>query len=328
MSILVTGGAGYIGSHVVNYLAKNERDIVIIDNLSTGHKEAVKGLNLYIGDIRDTDFLIKVLKENKVKAVMHFAASSSVGESQSNPEKYYYNNVGGTLSLLQAMRKCHVDSIVFSSSAAVYGEPESVPITEEANTKPINVYGRTKLMIEQILEDYSMTYGINYISLRYFNACGADESGEIGEDHNPETHLIPITLQVVGGKRDKLIIYGDDYDTPDGTCIRDYIHVNDLANAHVLALDFLIKEQKSGKYNLGYGKGYSVREIVQAVEKVTGIKVNTEIGSRRQGDPPILIADSTKIQQELGWKPHYNDLEYIITTAWKWHKKFPNGFKK
>jgi UDP-glucose 4-epimerase len=327
MSILVTGGAGYIGSHVVKELRRLDKEIVIVDNLSTGHIEAVQGLNLFVGDIADALFLKDIMVKHKVDSVIHFAASSLVGESQDNPAKYYGNNVAGTLSLLQAMRECGVMSIVFSSSAAVYGEPKEIPIKEDALTCPVNVYGRTKLMIEQILEDYRRAYGINFISLRYFNACGADEEGLIGEDHTPETHLIPIVMQVVNGQRNSLIIYGDDYPTPDGTCIRDYIHVNDLASAHILALEYLEKERKSGIYNLGYGHGYSVKEIVQAVEKITGQKIKVEIGERRLGDPAILVADSTRMQRELGWKPLCNDLAYIIRTAWEWHRLRPDGYK-
>jgi UDP-glucose 4-epimerase len=327
MSILVTGGAGYIGSHVVKELRRLDKEIVIVDNLSTGHIEAVQGLNLFVGDIADALFLKDIMVKHKVDSVIHFAASSLVGESQDNPAQYYHNNVAGTLSLLQVMRECGVMSIVFSSSAAVYGEPKEIPIKEDALTCPVNVYGRTKLMIEQILEDYRRAYGINFISLRYFNACGADEEGLIGEDHTPETHLIPIVMQVVNGQRNSLIIYGDDYPTPDGTCIRDYIHVNDLASAHILALEYLKRERGSGIYNLGYGYGYSVKEIVQAVGKITGLKIKVEIGERRPGDPAILVADSTRIRRELGWKPRYNDLDYIIRTAWKWHRLHPDGYK-
>jgi UDP-glucose 4-epimerase len=326
MSILVTGGAGYIGSHVVKALIGKGLDVIIIDNLSTGHKEAVPGLKLFEGDIKDTGFVKAIITNNNIQSVIHLAASSLVKESQDNPEKYYSNNIVGTLSLLQAMRECNIKSIVFSSTAAVYGKPKEIPITEEMVTKPVNVYGRTKLMIEQILEDYRNAYGMNYISLRYFNACGADEEGNIGEDHNPETHLIPIIFQVINGKRKKLIIYGDDYNTPDGTCIRDYIHVNDLAEAHILAFEYLVKEKKTGIYNLGYGQGCSVKEIIRTVEKTTGSKIKIEIGTKRAGDPPILVADASKIQRELGWKPKYNDLDQIIRTAWNWHRKYPNGF--
>lgn len=326
MEILVTGGAGYIGSHVVKSLSTKGFEVVIVDNLSTGHRAAVKGYQLLEGDIRDSEFLKGVFTAHKVKAVIHFAASSLVGESQKDPEKYYFNNILGTLNLLQVMREFQVPNIVFSSSAAVYGEPVASPITEKILTKPINVYGRTKLMIEEILADYHRAYGFNYIALRYFNACGADPAGSIGEDHRPETHLIPVILQAALGQREKLVIYGQDYDTPDGTCIRDYIHVNDLAEAHILAVSHLLKEKESGVYNLGYGKGFSVWEIVKAVQKVTGRDFKIEIGSRRPGDPAVLVADPELIEKELGWIPRYNDLEYIIKTAWQWHSHHLQGY--
>lgn len=326
MAILVTGGAGYIGSHTVKEINSLGEKVIVYDNLVKGHRDSVKDNVLVVGDLFDTDTLDRTMKNYNIDAVIHFAAYSLVGESMQNPEKYYTNNVGATLNLLKVMRQNGVNNIVFSSTAATYGEPTKVPITEDLATVPTNVYGRTKLVIEGILKDYHEAYGLNYTALRYFNAAGAHIDGNIGEDHEPESHLIPIIMQVLTGKREKLSIYGTDYPTPDGTCIRDYIHVTDLAQAHVLALKNIKNGGESGSYNLGNGKGFSVREIIDTVEKVTGKKVNVEESPRRAGDPAVLIASSDKIIEELGWKPRFNKIEDIIETAWRWHSVHPNGY--
>ncbi|ERM91381.1 UDP-glucose 4-epimerase [Caldanaerobacter subterraneus subsp. yonseiensis KB-1] len=328
MAILVCGGAGYIGSHAVVALLKRNEEVVVVDNLATGHSESVLGGKLYIGDLRDEDFLDKVFSENDIEAVMHFAASSLVGESVENPFKYYENNVCGTLSLLKAMKKHGVKKIVFSSTAAVYGEPERIPIKEEDRTEPTNPYGETKLAIEKMLKWADTAYGIKYVALRYFNVAGALETGEIGEDHSPETHLIPIVLQVALGKRDKVMIYGDDYPTKDGTPIRDYIHVMDLVDAHILALEKLRKENKSEVYNLGNGEGFTVKEVIEVARKVTGHPIPAEVTGRRPGDPAVLVASSEKAMKDLGWRPKYASLEEIIESAWMWHKNHPNGFRR
>ncbi|MGB9781255.1 UDP-glucose 4-epimerase GalE [Caldanaerobacter sp.] len=328
MAILVCGGAGYIGSHAVYSLLKRNEKVVVVDNLATGHSESVLGGKLYIGDLGDEDFLDKVFSENDIEAVMHFAASSLVGESVENPFKYYENNVCGTLSLLKAMKKHGVKKIVFSSTAAVYGEPERIPIKEEDKTEPTNPYGETKLAIEKMLKWADAAYGIKYVALRYFNVAGALETGEIGEDHSPETHLIPIVLQVALGKRDKVMIYGDDYPTKDGTPIRDYIHVMDLVDAHILALEKLRKENKSDVYNLGNGEGFTVKEVIEVARKVTGHPIPAEVTGRRPGDPAVLVASSEKAMKDLGWRPKYASLEGIIESAWMWHKNHPNGFRR
>jgi len=326
MAVLVTGGAGYIGSHTVRELQKLGRKVVVYDNLSRGHREAVQGAPLVVGDLLDFERLEKIIREYEVTSVIHFAADSQVGESMVHPEKYYFNNVTGTLNLLKAMKNNGVKRIVFSSSAATYGEPEAVPITEDLPKNPTSVYGRTKWMMEQIMNDYDKAYGLKYIALRYFNAAGADPDADIGEDHHPETHLIPIIMQVLLGKRESVSIFGVDYPTPDGTCIRDYIHVTDLASAHILALDALENGKESSVYNLGNGNGFSVKEIIDTVEKVTGKKVPRVEAERRPGDPAVLIASSQKIMKELGWKPKFNRIEQIIETAWRWHESHPNGF--
>ncbi|AKL95970.1 UDP-glucose 4-epimerase GalE [Clostridium aceticum] len=328
MAILVCGGAGYIGSHTVAALLEKNEEVVIIDHLEKGHKEAVLGGKLYIGDLRDTEFLDKVFAENKIEAVIHFAAFSLVGESMEEPFKYYDNNVYGTLRLLEAMNKYHVKKIVFSSTAATYGEPKRVPIKEEEETIPTNPYGETKLAVEKILKWGEVAYGINYIVLRYFNVAGAHKSGKIGEDHSPETHLIPIILQVALGKREKIMIYGEDYPTKDGSCIRDYIHVMDLADAHILAVDKLRKGDRSATYNLGNGEGFSVKGVIEVARKVTGHAIPAEVAGRRPGDPAILIASSEKIITELGWNPKHASLEEIIASAWKWHQGHPDGYGK
>ncbi|WBW98670.1 UDP-glucose 4-epimerase GalE [Oceanirhabdus sp. W0125-5] len=326
MNILVCGGAGYIGSHMVAELLDNGHQVVILDNLQKGHNEAILGGKLYVGDIRDREILDKVFNENKIDAVIDFAADSLVGESVQEPLKYFNNNVGGTISLLEAMRDHNVKYIVFSSTAATYGEPENIPILEEDRTLPTNPYGESKLAVEKILKWCDNAYGIKYTALRYFNAAGAHISGKIGEDHQPESHLIPIILQVALGKREKIFMFGEDYNTKDGTCVRDYIHVTDLANAHLLALERLMNGGDSAIYNLGNGKGFSVKEVIEVARKVTGHPIPAEIAPRRAGDPATLIASSERGKNELGWEPKYNSLETIIDTAWNWHSNHPNGY--
>ena len=319
--ILICGGAGYIGSHMAAYLQEQGKEIIVVDNLTLGHRSAVQDAKLVVGDIRDAYFLDKVFSENPIEAVIDFAAFSLVGESMTAPLKYFGNNVGATISLLDVMLKHDVTKIVFSSTAAVYGEPEQVPILEHAATLPQNPYGASKLMVENILQWCDICHGMKYSVLRYFNAAGAHEQGKIGENHNPESHLIPIIAQAALGQRDKLMIYGDDYPTPDGTCIRDYIHVTDLAEAHALALESLEKHGKSHTYNLGNGKGFSVKEVVETFEKVTGKKVPRDIGKRRPGDPAALVAGSQEAVKGLGWQPKKSSLEAIISSAWKWHSR-------
>ncbi|WP_147565604.1 UDP-glucose 4-epimerase GalE [Clostridium tyrobutyricum] len=328
MNILVCGGAGYIGSHMVAHLLENNHNVVILDNLQTGHKDAILGGKFYLGNLKDSIILDKIFTENKIDAVIDFAANSLVGESVENPLKYFDNNIGSTISLLQSMNKYNVKYIVFSSTAATYGEPENVPIQEQDKTFPTNPYGESKLAVEKILKWCDNAYGIKYTALRYFNACGAHINGKIGEDHNPESHLIPIILQAAMGKRDKIMIFGDDYNTEDGSCVRDYVHVSDLASAHLLALKRLQSGGESKIYNLGNGKGFSVKEVVEVAKKVTGINIKSEIADRRPGDPATLIASSNKAIKELGWNPKFNSLETIIDTAWKWHKNHPNGYSK
>lgn len=331
MSILVTGGAGYIGSHMVLHLLEKGYEVVVVDDLSTGNKEAVLANKFYQTDIKDEKAMAKLFKENEIEGIIHFAAYSLVGESMAHPLKYYENNVAGTLQILKYMDMYGINNIVFSSSAAVYGESPS-PIKETADTFPTNAYGETKLAVERMLKWASKAYGINYAALRYFNAAGSHVSGRIGEKRAVETHLIPIALDVALGKIDKLLVFGDDYDTFDGTCIRDYIHVSDLATAHLLALEKMINdsinlERKSGNsgismiYNLGSEKGFSVNQIIDAVKHVTGADIRTEITKRRQGDPAVLIASSEKIKKELGWVPEFTDIEDIIATAWEFRKK-------
>lgn len=327
-TILVCGGAGYIGSHMVAELLENNNEVVVLDSLVKGHKEALLGGKLYVGDLRDRKILDKVFTENKIDAVIDFAAFSLVGESMTEPLKYFNNNVYGTISLLEAMRDYNVKYIVFSSTAATYGEPEVVPIAENSKTVPTNAYGESKLLVEKILRWCDHAYGIKYTTLRYFNAAGAHISGKIGEDHSPETHLIPIILDVALGNREKIMMFGDDYDTKDGTCIRDYIHVSDLASAHSLALKRLMNGGDSAIYNLGNGTGFTVKEMVEIARKVTGHPIPAEVAERRAGDPAVLIASSEKAMKELGWKPKYADVETIISTAWNWHKNHPNGYAK
>ena len=327
MTILVLGGAGYIGSHTVYALIEKGVDVVVIDNLETGHIEAVhEKARFYKGDIRDRAFVDSVLDKEKIDAVIHFAANSLVGESMVNPLKYYDNNVNGTKVLLQSMVAHGLDKIVFSSTAATYGEPEKVPILETDRTEPTNTYGETKLAMEKMFKWTDRAHGLKYVSLRYFNACGAHVSGKIGEAHSPETHLIPLILQVPLGQREYISIFGDDVDTSDGTCIRDYIHVTDLAQAHILAVDYLMKGNESNIFNLGNGVGFTVKEVIDTARKVTGHEIPAKIAERRAGDPARLIASSDKARQVLLWKPEHADLEEIISTAWNWHKNHPNGY--
>lgn len=327
MSILVCGGAGYIGSHCVYELVERGEEVIVVDNLQTGHRKAVNSkAKFYEGDIRDFDFLDKVFKENKVEGVIHFAANSLVGESMENPLKYYNNNVHGTEVLLKAMTLNDVKKIVFSSTAAVYGEPDRVPIEETDKTEPTNTYGETKLAIEKMMKWSDQAYGLKYIALRYFNVAGANENGLIGEDHMPETHLIPLILQVPLGKREKISIFGEDYDTKDGTCIRDYIHVKDLIDAHLLAFNKLRDGYHSDVLNLGNGFGFSVKEMIDAAKTVTGKDIKAEVCKRRAGDPAVLVASSVKAKEILGWEPKVKDVETIIGSAWNFHKNNINGF--
>ncbi len=328
MSILVLGGAGYIGSHTVYELIDRGEDVVIIDNLQTGFKEAIHPqARFYRGDIRDKAFLDNVFEKENIEGVIHFAASSQVGESMGNPLKYYDNNLYGTMILLQSMVEHNINQIVFSSTAATYGEPERIPIFETDRTEPTNTYGETKLSMEKMMKWVDKAHGLRYVALRYFNACGAHISSKIGEAHNPETHLIPLILQVPLGQREYISIFGADYDTTDGTCVRDYIHVTDLAQAHILALEYLKKGKESNTFNLGNGIGFTVNEIVEAARKVTGHPIPAKIEPRRAGDPSKLIASSEKARTVLGWDPQFTDINTIIETAWNWRKNHPNGYK-
>ena len=326
--VMAVGGAGYIGSHVVRALIEDNREIVVVDNLSKGHIEAIKGIPFEKADIKDEETIKSIIKKYKVDSVIHFAASIEAGESMKTPYEYYENNFVGTLHLLNALKETGVNKIVFSSSAAVYGEPSEIPITENCSKNPINVYGRTKYFMEQAMADFDMAYGLKYCALRYFNACGAHPNGDIGEAHSPETHLIALIMKYLLGELKEFKLYGDDYDTPDGTCIRDYIHVCDLAQAHILALDYLYAGGKSTAFNIGNGNGYSNLDILKTIEKVAGKKVDYSISERRPGDPAILVASSKKITDELGFKPKYDSLEEIIKTAWNWYRKNPNGYTK
>lgn len=328
MSILIVGGAGYIGSHTVKYFLEQNEDVIIVDSLLTGHKEALLVNEFYKIDIRDKEKLDKVFKENNIEAVIHFAANSLVGESMVKPYEYYHNNVYGMMVLLDVMKENNVDKIVFSSTAATYGEPKNIPIMESDDTNPTNTYGETKLAMEKMMKWFDNAYGTKYVSLRYFNAAGAYFDGSIGEDHKTETHLIPLILQVPLGKRSHISIFGEDYDTKDGTCIRDYIHVMDLASAHYKALEYLRKGNNSDIFNLGNGNGYSVKEVIDVARKVTNFDIKSIVEKRRAGDPATLIASSEKAQSVLGWKPQYDSLEKIIEDAWRWHIKNPKGFNK
>ena len=326
-TILVAGGAGYIGSHMVALLAERGYDAIVVDNLRTGHWQAAKGAKkLYVGDLRDAAFLDQVFSENPIDGVINFAAYSLVGESVTNPLKYYGNNVAGSQSMLTAMQEHGVNKIVFSSTAATYGEPEKQPIEETDRTDPTNPYGATKLAIEGMLKWCDRAYGIHYVALRYFNAAGSNPDAGIGEDHNPESHLIPLVMKTALGQRDHIGIYGDDYPTPDGTCVRDYIHVRDLAEAHLLALEHLERTGESGVFNLGSGDGYSVKEIIDTARRVTGREIPAVVEPRRAGDPSVLIASNHKAEEVLGWKPT-RGLEQIITDAWIWHSGHPNGYE-
>ena len=329
MAILVCGGAGYIGSHAVHQLIEKGESVVIVDNLQTGHRDAVHPkAKFYEGDIRDADVLDKIFTENAIDTVVHFAANSLVGESVEKPLKYFNNNVYGMQILLESMVKHSVDKIVFSSTATVYGEPKRIPILEDDPTEPTNPYGESKRIMEKMMKWVSRANGVRFVSLRYFNAAGAIEDGSIGEDHNPESHLIPLILQVPMGKREHITVFGEDYPTPDGTCLRDYIHVIDLADAHVLAIDYLRKSGESNIFNLGNGRGFSVKEMIEAAKKATGRDIKVEIGARRAGDPAQLIASSEKAKKVLGWRPKYTDVKQIIQTAWTFHQKHPEGYAK
>ncbi|NLC19854.1 MAG: UDP-glucose 4-epimerase GalE [Clostridiales bacterium] len=327
MAVLVLGGAGYIGSHTVYELIDNGVDVVIADNLETGYAEAVHPkARFYQGDIRNRSFVDHVFESEKIDAVIHFAANSLVGESMTNPLKYYDNNLCGTKVLLEAMVAHGIDKIVFSSTAATYGEPERIPILESDRTEPTNTYGETKLAMEKMFKWTGLAHGLRYVSLRYFNACGAHKSGRIGEAHKPESHLIPLILQVPNGQREYVSIYGDDYNTKDGTCVRDYIHVTDLAQAHILAMNYLIEGNESDIFNLGNGVGFTVKEVIDTARRVTKHPIEARVTQRRAGDPAVLVASSEKAKRVLGWKPQHADLEEIIESAWNWHRTHPKGY--
>lgn len=328
MSILVLGGAGYVGSHAVYQLIDAGNDVVVVDNLQQGHEEAVHpNATFYKGDIRDRTFLQSVFEKETIDAVIHFAANSLVGVSMETPLEYYDNNVFGTQVVLEMMKANNVKYIVFSSTAATYGEPLQVPITEDMPTVPTNTYGETKLAMEKMMKWTEIAHGIKYVSLRYFNVAGARTTGEIGEDHNPETHLIPVVLQAALGKREFITIFGEDYDTPDGTCIRDYVHVEDLIDAHILALNYLQNGGESNIFNLGSNSGFSVKEIVETAKEITQREIPVKIGERRAGDPSTLIASSTKAKEVLGWEPKRTAIQDIIKDAWNWHVNHPNGYE-
>ncbi|EKK20849.1 UDP-glucose 4-epimerase GalE [Fructilactobacillus florum] len=328
MSILVAGGAGYIGSHMVDRLIEQGYEVVVADNLSTGHRQAVSpAAKFYQGDTRDREFLDQLFATESIDAVIHMDAFSLVSESMEKPLKYFDNNVIGMIVLLEAMHKAEIKKIVFSSTAATYGNPTRVPIQEDDQTQPINPYGESKLMMEHIMKWMEAAYGIRGVALRYFNAAGAKEDGSIGEDHHPETHLIPMVLKVAAGQQDELKIFGDDYDTVDGTNVRDYIHILDLADAHILALNYLQAGKPTASFNLGSSTGFSNQEILAAARRVTGQPIPAKIAPRRPGDPDTLVADSQKARQILGWQPRYDDIEAIIATAWTWKQRHPHGFE-
>jgi UDP-glucose 4-epimerase len=326
-TILVVGGAGYIGSHCLRELRRQGFKTLCYDNLTEGHSRAAGDTELIVGDLADGAKLDDLFAKHAIEAVFHFAANCYVGESCEHPEKYFFNNVANTLVLLRSMRRAKVNRFIFSSTAATFGNPVRPKIDESHPQEPINPYGRTKLMIEQILSDYHKAYGLQYVALRYFNAAGAAEGGEIGEDHDPETHLIPLVLKVPLGQRDSIKIFGSDYDTPDGTCVRDYIHIVDLADAHIRGLEFLRKGGASGGFNLGNGQGYSVKQVIKIAEEVTGKPIKAELVGRRAGDPAVLIADDTRAREILGWKQRYGDLKTIIGTAWEWQRTHPRGYE-
>jgi len=321
MKILIVGGAGYIGSHINKELTKKGFETVVFDSLVKGHQEAIKWGEFFQGDLANIEDLRQVFSKYKIDAVLHFAAFIEVGESVKDPQKYYQNNVKNTLNLFQVMLENDVKKIIFSSTAATFGNPQYTPIDEKHPQIPINPYGQAKLMVEKILADYDFAYGLKYVALRYFNACGADLDNEIGENHTPESHLIPLILDAAIGKREDIKIFGTDYPTPDGTCVRDYVHVTDLAQAHILALQYLLNGNDSNSFNLGNGKGFSVKEVIDATKKVTGVDFKVTEVERRAGDPPELVADSTKAKQVLKWQPQYADLETIVKSAWAWHQK-------
>jgi len=325
MNVLVVGGAGYIGSHMVRLLDRNSHQVVVLDNLTTGFREAVTAGRFYEGDMRDRQLVEGILREQQIDSVMHFAACALVGESVTDPAKYYDNNVVAALALLESMRATGVRRFVFSSTCATYGEPDKVPISENESQKPVNPYGFTKLVIEHALADYAAAYGFGYATLRYFNACGASPDGDIGEHHDPESHLIPLVLQVALGQRANVTIFGNDWPTPDGTCIRDYIHVDDLGRAHLAALE-QIKTGTGIKLNLGTGIGNSVREVIDTCRAVTGHPIPAVDGQRRPGDPPELVADSSAAMKQLDWRPEYTELRRVVETAWNWHRQHPSGY--
>lgn len=331
MAILVTGGAGYVGSHCVKQLLEQGYDVVVLDNLSTGYKhfalnpaegrEMSRFARLIEGNIADRSLLVDTIQTHRISAVMHFAASCYVGESVTDPQKYYANNIEGSLQVLSAMRECGINQFIFSSSCAVYGVPETLPLTEDHPLKPISPYGFTKRVVEEMLQDFSRAYGFKYVSFRYFNAAGADSNGTLGECHEPETHLIPLSLQVAARRRSEIGIYGTDYETPDGTCIRDYVHVNDIAQAHLLGLRYLESGGASQVFNLGSETGYSVREIISACERVTGVTIPVVKASRRIGDPSHLVASAHKVREMLGWQPLRSSLDEMIQSAWQWEQR-------
>jgi UDP-glucose 4-epimerase len=323
MNILVVGGAGYIGSHMVKRLLKDGHHVMVMDNLSKGYRDAVLCDTFYEVDIADKTATAKVFEDHAIDAVFHFASFIEVGESVKFPEKYFKNNFEATRSLLEVMVKFHVKHFIFSSTAAVFGNPAYSPIDENHPKHPINPYGESKLMVEKILEDFDKDYGLKFVSLRYFNAAGADPEGELGERHQPETHLIPLVLQAASGRREAISIFGDDYDTHDGTCVRDYIHIVDLADAHMKAIEYLSKGNPSAAFNLGNGKGFSVKEIIDAAEKVTNKMIPVKLDERRAGDPPTLVADATRAKKILGWEPQFIDVRDIIQHAWNWEQKYP-----
>lgn len=328
MAVLVLGGAGYIGSHAVDQLVDRGYQVAVVDNLQTGHQESIpENVHFYEGDIRDKAFLSQVFEKETIEGVMHFAANSQVGESMREPLLYFNNNVQGTQVTLEVMQQYGVKNIVFSSSAATYGEPTEIPIIETAETHPESPYGETKLMMEKMLKWCDQAYGMRFVALRYFNVAGAKWNGSIGEDHDPETHLVPLILQTALGQREELAIFGDDYATPDGTCIRDYVHVVDLIDAHILALEYLKAGNESNIFNLGSSTGFSVKEMVETARQVTGKEIPAKVEPRRAGDPSTLIASSKKAQTILGWNPKFPDVKDIISSAWQWHESHPTGYQ-
>ena len=322
MKILIVGGAGYIGSHMVKLLATAGHEVVTLDNLSYGYRDAVKYGEFVQGDLGDDKILDSIFHDGSIDAVMHFAGFIQVGESMTKPSMYYQNNVSNTLILLDAMLRHQIKNFIFSSTAAIFGEPDYTPIDEKHNKQPINPYGHTKLMIEQVLDDYDEAYGLHSTCLRYFNAAGADPDGELGERHVPETHLIPLILQAASGRRDDIKVFGDDYATDDGTCVRDYIHINDLCDAHLLALELMIKNNKSARFNLGNGKGFSVKQVIDVAKKVSGKDFKVTMEPRRAGDPAVLVADANLATQTLNWQPKFAQLEDIVRTAWNWEIEY------